>query len=96
MEAVGRPVKWLRPGLQLLPGLSDGDELLSSFRITSQEQLTPLVDTGWVPRPERSIPDGLFHSLPTKKKALHYFTHFTDEKTEAQRGDLAHPELESW
>ena len=68
MEAVGRPVKWLHPGLQLLPGLSDGDELLSSFRITSQEQLTPLVDTGWVPRPERSIPDGLFHSLPTKKK----------------------------
>ena len=69
MEAVGGPVKWLRPGLQLLPGLSDGDELLSSFRITSQEQLTPPVDTGWVPRPERSIPDGLLHSLPTKKKS---------------------------
>ena len=59
------PVKWLHQGLQFLPGLSDGDELLSSFRITSQQQFMPLVDR-WVPRPERSIPDGLFHSLPTK------------------------------
>ena len=39
--------------------------------------------------------DYFIHS-PPKKKALHNFTHFTDEKTEAQRGGLAHPELGSW